>query len=170
MALPGRELELHHEVEQFLFHEAGLLDERRLHEWLDLFTDDVKYSVYVRAKIQRGSENQSIGSAPAEILYEDNKEFLTLRVRRLETGMAHAEKPPSITRHLITNVRIKEYSDQVTARSNFQVYQARLELDDFTFYGQREDRLRRANGAWRIAERTTILDHILLPRTLTIFF
>jgi ethylbenzene dioxygenase subunit beta len=31
------------EVEQFLYREARLLDERRLHEWLELFTDDARY-------------------------------------------------------------------------------------------------------------------------------
>ena len=30
-------------VEQFLYREARLLDERRFHEWLQLFTDDVRY-------------------------------------------------------------------------------------------------------------------------------
>jgi 3-phenylpropionate/cinnamic acid dioxygenase small subunit len=31
------------EVEQFLYREARLLDERRFHEWLELFTEDVRY-------------------------------------------------------------------------------------------------------------------------------
>ncbi|TMK24269.1 MAG: hypothetical protein E6G69_19025, partial [Alphaproteobacteria bacterium] len=31
------------EVEQFLYREARLLDERRFNEWLDLFTEDVRY-------------------------------------------------------------------------------------------------------------------------------
>ena len=31
------------EVEQFLYREARLLDERRFHEWLELLTDDVRY-------------------------------------------------------------------------------------------------------------------------------
>ena len=31
------------EVEQFLYREARMLDERRFHEWLALFTDDVRY-------------------------------------------------------------------------------------------------------------------------------
>ncbi len=31
------------EVEQFLYREARLLDERRFDEWLELFTDDVRY-------------------------------------------------------------------------------------------------------------------------------
>ena len=37
------------EVEQFLFHEARLLDSGRLHEWLGLFTDDVHYSMSGRS-------------------------------------------------------------------------------------------------------------------------
>ena len=32
-------------VEQFLYHEARLLDEQRLEEWLELFTDDATYWV-----------------------------------------------------------------------------------------------------------------------------
>ena len=34
---------LRRDVEQFLYREARLLDERRFHEWLELFTDDVRY-------------------------------------------------------------------------------------------------------------------------------
>jgi 3-phenylpropionate/cinnamic acid dioxygenase small subunit len=37
------------EVEQFLYREARLLDERRFHEWLELFTDDVRYWMPVRS-------------------------------------------------------------------------------------------------------------------------
>ncbi len=36
------------EVEQFLYREARLLDERRFHEWLELFADDVRYWMPVR--------------------------------------------------------------------------------------------------------------------------
>jgi 3-phenylpropionate/cinnamic acid dioxygenase small subunit len=35
--------ELTREVEQFLYREARLLDERRFREWLELFTDDARY-------------------------------------------------------------------------------------------------------------------------------
>ena len=31
------------EVEQFLYREARLLDERRFHDWLQLLTDDIRY-------------------------------------------------------------------------------------------------------------------------------
>ena len=32
-------------VEDFLFHEADLLDQWRLPEWLELFTEDAEYEV-----------------------------------------------------------------------------------------------------------------------------
>lgn len=164
------DLALQTEVEQFLFEEAYLIDERRLHEWLDLFTDDLVYRMYTRQKILPQVPANTLPAASIELLFEDDKKFLALRVRRLETGMAHAEKPPSITRHLITNVQAELEGDTVRVRSNFEVYQARLEADDQLFFGKREDQLRRVGGRLRIARRTAVLDHIVLPRTLTTFF
>ena len=38
-----RNEDLIREVEQFLYREARLLDDRRFHEWITLFTDDVRY-------------------------------------------------------------------------------------------------------------------------------
>ena len=37
------------EVEQFLYHEARLLDERRFHDWIELFTEDVHYWMPTRS-------------------------------------------------------------------------------------------------------------------------
>ena len=37
------------DVEQFLYREARLLDERRFEEWLHLFTDDVHYWLAARS-------------------------------------------------------------------------------------------------------------------------
>ena len=41
--MPGMNEDVSREVEQFLYREARLLDERRFHEWLELLTDDVHY-------------------------------------------------------------------------------------------------------------------------------
>jgi 3-phenylpropionate/cinnamic acid dioxygenase small subunit len=40
--------ELRQEVETFLYEEARLLDKWRLHEWLDLFTEDARYWMPMR--------------------------------------------------------------------------------------------------------------------------
>src|SRR5215472_15015792 len=41
--MSGINEDLTREVEQFLYREARLLDERRFHEWLELLTDDVRH-------------------------------------------------------------------------------------------------------------------------------
>ena len=171
MTIVDRDLQF--EVEQFLFQEADLLDSCRFHEWLDLFTEDARYWVPVRESVQ-GQE----GSFPDEGSYavtymNDDKSFLEQRIKRLDTGLAHAETPPSRTRHYIANVRVQVDDGQtgeVTAYSNFIVYQGRRERTDYQFFGRREDRLRRVEGRWRIAHRSVFLQHAVLPRGVSIFF
>src|SRR5947208_1391806 len=106
------------EVEQFLYREARLLDQRRFHEWLDLFTDDVRYWMGARSnRYPRTSKAISILSPNRYVeddktredelsIFDETKETLSGRVARLETGMAWAEDPPSRTRHLITNIEV----------------------------------------------------------------
>src|SRR5712691_13206793 len=44
-----RNEDLIREVEQFLYREARLLDDRRFHDWLQLFADDVRYFMASRS-------------------------------------------------------------------------------------------------------------------------
>jgi 3-phenylpropionate/cinnamic acid dioxygenase small subunit len=114
---------------------------------------------------------QDWGAGAATLLFEDDKPFLALRVQRLEGRLAHAERPPSTTRHLITNVIVEPAEgDEVEVRTSFVVYQVRPGLADQLFFGKRQDRLRKVAGEWRIARRLVTLDQNPLPRTLTIFF
>jgi biphenyl 2,3-dioxygenase beta subunit len=103
--------------------------------------------------------------------FDDTKETLRIRVERLYARNAWAEMPPSRTRHLITNVRIKSDDGQeIDARSNFLVYRTRMETDQDLFVGMREDRLRRIGGAFRISRRTIILDQaVLTAKNISIF-
>jgi len=168
-------------VEQFLYREARLLDERRFHEWLQLFTEDIQYRMTARANRYPGSSKAIVALAaernseedPDELgLFDEDVETLTARVARLDTGMAWAEDPPSRTRHLITNVEIADVSDQeVTVHSNFIVYRSRGETEQDFYVGAREDRLRRASGTWKIARRRMVLDqNVLTAKNLSIFF
>src|ERR671918_774538 len=76
---------------------------------------------------------------------------------------AWAEMPPSRTRRLISNVRIKqEGGGDIEAHSNFIVYRTRMEKDEDFFVGTRKDILRRVNGDFKIAQRTIILDQAIL--------
>ena len=57
-------------------------------------------------------------------------EIYELRVKKLRTGFAWAEDPPSRTRHLVDNVQIieKRSNADLTLTCNFIVYRSRLAL------------------------------------------
>lgn len=165
--------QLRQEVEEFLYREAWLLDEGRLYEWVELFTDDARYWMPVRENIQGRESGIPEEDELAQPLFDDDKNFLLMRVRRLDTGLAHAETPRSRTRHLITNIWVDDANSsdgEIVVHSNFLVYQGRLERSEHFFLGKREDRLRKVDGQWKIARRKIVLDQTLLPRTLSVLF
>lgn len=102
---------------------------------------------------------------------EDDREFLEMRVARLESPLAHAEQPPSRTRHFVTNIEVVEAgADEVDAHANILVFQSRLERTEGFYVGKRQDRLRRVDSAWMIARRAVVLDQALLPRSISFLF
>ena len=174
--------ELIREVEQFLYREARLLDERRFHEWLELFTDDVRYWMVTRSNLYaRSSKAIAIlnpGRTVDETTEEDglaildeSKKTLEGRIARLETGMAWAEDPPSRTRHLIGNLEATPLENgEVSARTAFLVYRSHLETDHQLLSGSRKDMLRQVDGAWKVARRKIVLDaNVLLDKNLSVF-
>jgi 3-phenylpropionate/cinnamic acid dioxygenase small subunit len=160
-------------VEDFLYYEAELLDERRFHDWLDLFTDDAKYWMPVRDNrlTLPGAVSEELAAPGDNAYFDDTKETLRLRVERLYTGADWAETPPSRTRHLVTNIRIKRDSGgEVEVHSNFLVYRSRLEDYQDQFVGSRVDVLRREADQFRIASRTIVFDQAMLAaRNISIF-
>lgn len=161
-------------VEDFLYHEAELLDGRRFREWWGLFSEDIVYWMPVRWNVHTlpGDVEAELEPRGGLSYFEDNKESLRLRVERLYTGTAWAESPPSRTRHLITNIRIKrEEEDELEVRSNFFVYRTRLEQDRDLYVGERIDRLRPKGSEFLIARRTIILDQAILDaKNISVFF
>jgi 3-phenylpropionate/cinnamic acid dioxygenase small subunit len=173
------------EVERFLYREARLLDERRFVEWLALLADDVRYWMATRSnRYPRRSKAISILDPARYVeddmardgelaLLDEDKATLTMRVERLDTGMAWAEDPPSRTRHLITNIEVEpgDAPAEIRAFSNFIVYRTRAETEQDFYVGARRDRLRRSAGAWQLAERRIVLDqNVLLAKNVSIFF
>jgi 3-phenylpropionate/cinnamic acid dioxygenase small subunit len=171
------------EIEQFLYREARLLDDRRFHEWLELFTDDVRYWMvgrvnrYPRAsKAIAGSTNDRRDDSDLEdqlALLDETKVTLEGRVARLDTGMAWGEDPPSRTRHMITNVEVEagDTPAELKVYSNFLVYRTRAETEQDLYVGARQDVLRRVGGSWKIAHRKAVLDqNVLLPKNVSVFF
>jgi 3-phenylpropionate/cinnamic acid dioxygenase small subunit len=163
--------ELLHEVEALLYREADLLDERRLHEWLELFTDDLHYWMPVRETLGDAPYEREFATRGEMAYFDDTKHTLTMRVERLDIGTAWAEMPPSRSRHLITNIQVRRTEgDEIEVTSNFFVYRSRLERDEDTYVGTRRDVLRRVDSQLKIARRTILLDQaVLSARNISVF-
>src|SRR6185503_9164935 len=148
--------DLRRQIEDFLYFEAELLDDRKLREWLDLLTDDIRYWMPIRHNpLDRPENIMDELARPGEGYYfDDDRQSLRVRVERLYAKNAWAEMPPSRTRHLVSNVRVKKDAGaELEVHSNFLVYRTRMETDQDLFVGTRQDVLRRFAGSFKIARR-----------------
>lgn len=164
--------ELHHEIEQMLFHEASLLDEHRYDEWLKLLTDDVTYWMPIRSARLPGQEADEFTRPGDAALFDETRALLEARIYKLATGFAWSEDPRSRTRHIVSNLRLLEVTDdEVVATCNFIVYRSRLQTDEDLWVGRRVDRLRKVDQTWKIARREIYLDQtVLKSKNLSTFF
>jgi 3-phenylpropionate/cinnamic acid dioxygenase small subunit len=160
-------------VERWLYAEAELLDDKRFDDWLECLADDVGYLVPIRSN--RPTRDRTPAPAAGSAHIEDDKNGLRVRVKRLNTGLAWAEDPPTKTRHLITNVRISvgDQPNELGVKSNFLINIARPHVEQSSFAGERHDILRAIAGprGFELVRRTVILDQtILATNTLSLFF
>jgi 3-phenylpropionate/cinnamic acid dioxygenase small subunit len=171
---------LTHEIAEFLYHEAEILDERRYAEWLDLLADDIRYWMPMRRNVKFGEGEREFTRAVTDInWFDEGKDTLTRRVRQIETGIHWAEEPVSRIAHLVSNVQLIEATpsladpQEVSVKCRFLIYRNRVETETDIHVGKREDLLRRSGGSagWQIARRKIILDqNVLLSKNLTFFF
>jgi 3-phenylpropionate/cinnamic acid dioxygenase small subunit len=169
---------LKQEVEEFLYHEADLLDDRRYEEWLALVADDVRYWMPMRRNVKFGEEEREFTRAGQDInWFDEGKETLTRRVKQILTGIHWAEEPVSRISHMVSNIRLVEVNPsveapaEVTVKCRFLIYRNRVETETDFLVGKREDLLRRVDGQWNIARRKIVLDqNVLLTKNLTFFF
>lgn len=162
-----------HEIEQFYYYEAALLDAHKFTAWVDLFTDDCRYFMPVRQTRLTGQLDEEFSNKPGDMaFFDDDKELLTFRAKKLESQYAWGENPPSRTRHLFTNIRVVDKDDDtIQAHSNFVFFRGSYERHTDWWVGRREDILRRENGGLRIAGRQILLDHtVILSQNMSHFF
>jgi p-cumate 2,3-dioxygenase beta subunit len=139
------------EVEEFLIEEAAILDERRLDDWLALFTDDASY-VVPSTDVPDGDPARDL------TLIDDDHLRLTWRVNRLKSRHAHREFPWSRTRRLVTNVRVLHAEgDELEVTASILLYRFRHGHAD-VFVGRYLTTLRRTGDGLRIAHRRAELD------------
>ena len=166
------------EIEQFLYQEAELLDERQFENWLDLLTDDIRYWMPMRRNVKFGELEREFTREGQDISwFDEGKDTLTRRVNQILTGVHWAEEPLSRICHSVSNVQILKAApsvsqpSEVTVKCRFLIYRNRVETETDILVGKREEVLRKVSGQWKIAQRKIVLDqNVLLAKNLTFFF
>lgn len=167
------------DMEDFLYAEADLLDERRFRDWLNLLADDITYFMPIRRNVKFGRhiEHENTRQGAGISWFDEDKWTLTKRVDQILTGVHYAEEPLSRVCHMVSNVQILrvtpsvEEPREVEVRCRFLVYQNRIEYETYTFVGKRTDLIRRTADGWKIARREILLDqNVLLAKNLSTFF
>ena len=169
---------LKNEVEEFLYREAELLDERRFEEWLELLAEDVRYWMPMRRNVKFGELGREFTREGQDInWFDEGKDTLTRRVNQILTGIHWAEEPLSRICHMVSNVQILNATpsasepSEVRVKSRFLIYRNRVETETDFLVGKREDLLRKVEGQWQIAQRKIVLEqNVLLAKNLTFFF
>ena len=140
------------EVEDFLYHEAALLDEWRLDEWLALFVEGATYEV------PTAGAADDVDSASDLFYISDDYGRLQHRVRRLNKPGAHSEWPRSAVVRSISNVQITaREGDELAVRAVFITYRSKPDNTD-TFFGHHLYRLRATPEGLRIVAKRSMLD------------
>jgi benzoate/toluate 1,2-dioxygenase beta subunit len=130
--------------EQFLFHEAHLLDTQQYEAWLALFTEDATYWVPLERDQKDPLQTSSI--------IHDDRTLLELRVKQARHPRAHARQPLARTVHQVGNIMAEEGAGEVKVTSTLQLVEFRNEKQ--RLYGALvEHRLRRVKGGFRIAHK-----------------
>jgi 3-phenylpropionate/cinnamic acid dioxygenase small subunit len=164
---------LRYDVEQFLYKEARLLDERRLDEWLDLLADDLDYWMPMRRNIKFGDWDLEFTDHKKEInWFDEGKDVLAGRIRQINTGVHWPEEPVSRFEHLITNIElVSVHGEDIHVNSKFHCYQNRLQDEVNEWLGRREDVLRRdPETKFKLVKRKIILaQNVMLPKVLNTF-
>jgi benzoate/toluate 1,2-dioxygenase beta subunit len=134
-------------LEEFIVHEARLLDERRFRDWMTLFAEDGTYWVPA-VPDQRSPFDQAS-------LFYDDRDLMRTRIERLEHPRIHVQTPPSRTAHLVANVLVEsvdEAKGEYVVGSTVIMVEYRDEQQR-VFAGRQHHRLRRNGASLRIVQK-----------------
>ena len=132
-------------IEQFLYHEARLLDEQRWEEWNALYLDDAEY--WVPAAPDQPDPHNHVS-----LIYETGL-LRAVRIKRYKHPNAFSLQPRPRSVHLINNIILDKFdadSGECSVNSRFVMLQYRREKQD-VFAGSCNHRLRIEGSEFRIA-------------------
>jgi benzoate/toluate 1,2-dioxygenase beta subunit len=134
------------EIEDFLFREAHLLDDRsRWDEWLELYTPDCLYWIPYR-------QSHSDPHAQPSIVIEDRL-LMEVRIRKLRDERSWSQQPITRTARIVGNVMLNGFEgEELVVRSTFHLLSFRRDAWD-SLGGHYTHRLVKADGAWKVRQK-----------------
>lgn len=152
---------LHRAIEDFNNAYAAALDEGRLTDWAEMFTEDAFYLVISRENAERGM--------PVGLIYCENKGMIYDRAFATEKTEMFA---PRYLRHIIGNTQILGADDngEIRVRANYVVVQVLFDRPEAKLHqvGVYHDRFRRVGEQLKLAERRCVYDNLLVDNALCI--
>ena len=88
----------------FVVHEARLLDQQRLDDWLELFAEDGRYWM----PVEWGQTDPRLTTS---LMYED-KLLLRIRVDRLKGRQTYSQSPRSRCHHVLQTPQVDQRDDE----------------------------------------------------------
>ncbi|RLA12287.1 MAG: p-cumate dioxygenase [Gammaproteobacteria bacterium] len=145
------------QIEDFLYHEAELIDSWQMKAWHQLYTEDAEYLI---PPIEAPDADKNT----ALFIINDDYHRLVQRAIRLTKKSAHVEWPHSKVRHMINNVRIVSQSaEAVNVGYNQVVYRSKRGTD--TFICHVTQTLIADGDSFKIRSKRVMLDlHALRPQ------
>jgi benzoate/toluate 1,2-dioxygenase subunit beta len=132
-----------HAVEQFLYHQADLLDRKEWERYIGLFTDDGVYWM------PPDPSYTTWDGTPA--IFAEDKNLMRVRMGRVLHPDAWSQRPLWGTNHVVSNVIIEKESPSgdVIARSRFHMLELRRD-DVRHFAGSYMHQLKKTAEGYRI--------------------
>ena len=111
--------DLQHQVEQFLYRQADLLDRKQWQDWIDLFTPDGIYWMPPDATYETWDGQPAI--------FAEDKNLMTVRMKRVLHPDAWSQRPLWETNHVVSNVMLekKHRNGEIEVRSRFHMMELR---------------------------------------------
>ena len=146
-------------AEELLAEYAQRIDDDRLEEWLDLFTEDARYEVIPRENVEQ--------DLPASLMLCTNKRMLRDRVTALRSAN---EYNLHYDRHLVGSIRVLPYREaEWRLHAAYAVYQTTLEGVSRLFsVGCYRDQVRMEGGRLMFSEKKVVVDTFSVPTLLAI--
>jgi 3-phenylpropionate/cinnamic acid dioxygenase small subunit len=165
-------IDLHHEIEQFLYREARMLDDELLREWLETVVDpEIRYQMVMHE--ERFRKDKSPAEAREVMPYDDDHAALDMRVRQFESGLQTMLDPPQRLRRVVANVEAFHHDKEgeyLVLSYGIALRFRRLYEHEQLVFGRKDVLRKGQGGGFRLVSRRIDLDERVVRNKNLLFF